>query len=337
VIGLVLVLGLQVGMGIALETVRPDWRDPVYGTRRQALRTFQHRHAGQPLVLVFGSSRSEMAICPKACPELQIDGQPAAVFNFALPGNGPLHHLLNLRRLLAEGVRPHTALIELFPPALCLAAPAEAIFDGAHLAYADLEHLAPYCGNARPLWRQYRAAHASPVSLARFSLLSRCVPGWVPWERRVDYLWDLIDETGWMRYPRETIDAVEHARGMRHAEGYIPRLVDYHLAAGPERAVQELLRLCAEHQIRVALHYMPEGPVFRGWYPAHEPHLRQTLAVRWHAEWGVPTIDTTTWYTDEALFTDSHHLLPGPARAFTPRFVPVAVAAARVPDRCGRK
>src|SRR5262245_10384942 len=51
---------LQFGMAVAIETVMPDWRDPVFGIKIRLLsRRTVHAPAHVPTVVMVGSSRVE--------------------------------------------------------------------------------------------------------------------------------------------------------------------------------------------------------------------------------------------------------------------------------------
>ena len=49
------VLLLQLGMNVAIDTVKPEWRDPEYGHRMKDLREQAAANPSQPVVVVLGS------------------------------------------------------------------------------------------------------------------------------------------------------------------------------------------------------------------------------------------------------------------------------------------
>ncbi|MGL6095103.1 MAG: hypothetical protein ACRC7O_04785, partial [Fimbriiglobus sp.] len=57
--GFVCVFLFQLGMNVALDTVRPEWRDPAYGHRDKQLRRLHRAEPGRPVVVVLGSSRTQ--------------------------------------------------------------------------------------------------------------------------------------------------------------------------------------------------------------------------------------------------------------------------------------
>ena len=65
-LGIGLALAAMLGLSGALETVKPEWRDPEYGHRLIRLRQLQSRWPDRPLVLALGTSRTQNAIDPGA-------------------------------------------------------------------------------------------------------------------------------------------------------------------------------------------------------------------------------------------------------------------------------
>src|SRR4051812_49644316 len=71
---------LQVGLVVAMEHWRPEYRDLEYGVKRALLRQRLQEQPGRPLVLVLGSSRVFNGFRPEVlpCPP----GGEAVYFNF---------------------------------------------------------------------------------------------------------------------------------------------------------------------------------------------------------------------------------------------------------------
>jgi hypothetical protein len=116
-----LFLVLQLGLTATIETCWPALRDPHYGYKVARLRQRTLLAAERPLtVVMLGSSRTTFGF-RGACIEEELTrraGRPVVVFNFGILGAGPVTELLELRRLLAEGVRPDLLLVEVMPPFL---------------------------------------------------------------------------------------------------------------------------------------------------------------------------------------------------------------------------
>src|SRR5262245_49560576 len=118
--GLVGFVALQAGFTSLLAGKLSWLRSPDYGHKLsrlcQAIRAAEHPQT----VVMLGSSRTAYGLKGSAIePILSHDrGRPVVLYNFGLHGAGPLSYLINLRRLLADGVRPDLLLIEILPPVL---------------------------------------------------------------------------------------------------------------------------------------------------------------------------------------------------------------------------
>jgi hypothetical protein len=318
-VGLGLVVLLQLGILAAVETVRPDWRDPEFGLRLRALHRRLAATPERPVILALGSSRTEMGLCPAEMPPLRLAGVEALVFNFGISGTGPVHQVVLLDRILRSGVRPAWVSVEVLPPALHFDGPVETMFDGAKLAWRDLAVVGPYCTDQHHLGRQWALARCSPLSSVRFMLVSQVVPAWLPWHCRLDYL-NRVDEHGWMSYPRRTIGPDERQRGTAkaHAE-YFANLQTYRISPAPDRALRAVLARCQAEGIAVNLHLMPESSLFRSWYEPHAWPIARDYLQRLAAEFGIALIDCREC-VDDADFADGHHLLPDGASRFTAHY-----------------
>src|SRR5262249_7123958 len=140
--GVALFAGLQLALAGVMEKWRPEWRDPEYGCKLARLQARQAEAPGRPLVVVLGSSRAALGFRPDAVAAEAVGERPV-VFNFAIAGAGPLTELLQLRRLLAAGVRPDWLVIEVMPPLLHQEWPwvEENLIHVERLAWADLRLL----------------------------------------------------------------------------------------------------------------------------------------------------------------------------------------------------
>src|SRR4051812_44856236 len=101
---------VQAGLGAGVERLWPAVRDPEFAARAEQLH--QHHPQGaasrRPLVLALGSSRTLMGLDARRLSEATAEtgDVPPLVFNFGVPGSGPMLEAVCLRRLLADGVRP---------------------------------------------------------------------------------------------------------------------------------------------------------------------------------------------------------------------------------------
>ena len=312
----------HVGLNVALDTVRPEWRDPEFGWRAKRLVDLDRGRGARPLVVALGSSRTQMGFSPADLDLGDDPGRPVA-FNLGQAGAGPVYQLLNLRRLLAAGTRPDAVLVEILPPALHDDTPGERQLypHVPRLGAADLARLAPYCDDPAVLRRNWAKVRLAPWYTLRFPLMSHVLPGFLPWQQRVDFQWRMVDAYGWSAYPFEPIPPAERARGTEAArKSYEENLAAFHVSPVPDRALRDLIGLCRREDIRVGLYLLPEGPTFRGWYP---PATRAAVADYLSGlsrECGVPVFDASDWLPDDDAFADGHHLLKSGARAFSRRF-----------------
>lgn len=310
---LVFLLG-QVALNVALETVRPEWRDPEFGWRLKAVRALDAARGSRPLVLALGSSRTQMGLSPL---DLGLGDGPV-VYNIGEAGSGPLHLLLNLRRLLDAGVTPAAVVAEVMPATLAYDGTAEGYFHDhvTRLSLADLGRLRPYCGDAAALRDRWLAHRVLPWHAQRFLLLSHWQPSLLPWQARVDFQWRLMDARGWAPFPFDHYPEAERVKQREEARRqYEHVLRDFALAPLPARALRDLVALCRERGIAVALYRMPEGSNFRGWTsPAAAAAIDDCLR-----QLDAPVFDATTWLPDDA-FVDGHHATRAGAKQFSARF-----------------
>ncbi len=306
---------LQLGLSVALERFKPEWRDPEYGLR---LRDFQATLRPAKLVAVLGSSRVQMGLNPAAF--ALPDGVGA--YNFAQSGSGPVQELLTLKRLLAAGVRPDFVLVEVLPPALSTASPVNRVGPSERYDWRDLGYLEAYGDPTHSLQAGWLRARLTPWSESRSVLLSRAGAGFLlPSAARRDFLWKQTRPGGWMPYFFETVEEGRREDGLRKTQQeYAGCLTDLTVGPVARRAYAELLALAADNGIRVAFFGMPESPRFRSWAtPATQVAVRAYLDELAVAS-GTPVADLSAWGLPETDFADGHHLLRHAADATSRRF-----------------
>ncbi|MFN4261422.1 MAG: hypothetical protein ACK4RK_19220 [Gemmataceae bacterium] len=327
----IIFVAAQGALGIGTEQLWPGLRDPEYGKKLALVRAVRSAHPNRELLLVLGSSRTAVGLRPALLDtsETRNNGSPL-VFNFGMTAAGPIRELLHLRRLLRDGVRPDGLVIEMLPT--MLNQPGH--YNEANhipltrLTWNDLPLIARYRDGqeqtsagftpATGVHRQWCQANVVPVYAQRFVLMSRCLPAWLPHDKRTDF-WEGLDAWGWFPFLRRPSDAENH-RALDYAQREHAELLHhYDITEPPNRAVREMLSICQKENIPVVLLIMPESRVFRGWYgPQTEEKLGTYLRQLRH-EFGVPCIDARAWISDEH-FLDGHHLLPDGAALFTQRF-----------------
>jgi len=259
--GLAAAATAHVGLALAVETVRPGWRDPDFGHRLPLVRHPTHR----PLVVALGSSRTQMGLRPTSL------GLPnTTVVNFSAPGAGPYHHRLTLDRLEAAGVRPDFLLVEILPAALAQVPGAEASFrpQAAMLSAADVARVSPYCDHTAGLWKSWAVNRLNSWYSLRLILLSHALSAALPRDSRQDFRWKAMDANGWLPYPYDAVAAGDRQKGLARSRAeYAATLARFRLTPGPDRALRDLVTEARRRGIRVAFYLMPESPTFRSWYP----------------------------------------------------------------------
>jgi hypothetical protein len=310
---------LQLGLVAVMESWRPEFRDPQYGSKRALLRRRLRENPGRPLALVLGSSRVQDGLRPKLLPVCPTRHGQALVFNFGMTASGPLHQLLCLHRLLADGHRPRWVFVEVVPSLLPLEDTGDDLIKPERQGWADLAFLRRYCAHPGQMYLRWAQARLVPWFSCRFCLLSRYRPSWIPPGNRGEDPWHTLDRSGWLRLPSPIAPAA-YARGVDLARReHAPALQHFHIAPAPDRALRELLALCRQERIEAALLVMPEGSAFRNWYsPAARARFGRYLAAL-SREYGAPVVDARTWVPDDG-FCDGHHLVPDGAALFTYRF-----------------
>ncbi len=326
--GLLFFACLQLGLDAAMERWRPELRDLEYGAKRSRLRARRRENPGRPLLLVLGSSRTNLGFRPDALPELPAvappDGGPARpplVFNFSLMGSGPVLELLCLNRLLAEGVRPDWVLLESWPPHWNQEGERAEVFRIAvtRLAWGDLDVVRRYHPRPDLLCQSWYLSRLAPWSSNRFQLLTRYARDWLPREPRRDDQWNKINPWGWLPYQGSLEPGEVRRRAVRVRDSFQPVLRDFHISPVADRALREVLALCRQQGIRAAILFMPETREFQSWYPPGARDKADRYLRGLSVEYGASFIDAHDWIADEE-FADGFHLLPSGAAAFTRRF-----------------
>ena len=307
-------------MGIAVETVKPEWRDPEYGHRLTQVRQLKRTHPSRPFIVAIGSSRTQMGLSPADMALADEPGSPL-VYNFGQAGAGALRVLLTLLRLLDDGVRPDYVLIEWFPAALTANGPAEeqAQAWAARLGAGDLRRLEPYCDHPAQLTHQWASNRLVPWYAYRLTLMSHWQPGWLRWQDRLSYQWDQLDPFGWMPYPVDTVTESIRAVGMEQVrKQYEPQIAHFRIGASSDRIVRDLILRCRTEGVPIAFYATPEGPTVRSWYRSEVRETLAKYAATLAQEYGVPMFDSADGFAEDE-FADGHHLLRAGAVRFSQR------------------
>jgi hypothetical protein len=316
-------LVIQLGLAVAIERWLPDLRDPEYGSRALRLERRIARTSHDPLtVVMLGSSRTTLGF--KAgqieAPLQQALGRPVISYNLGFTGAGPLMQLIELHRLLALRVRPNLLLVEVLAP---LMAGQMGKYELYRLPlnrawHNELAILERYGRSREEMDSAWWHDWPIPWYSHRYAIVSRFFPACLPYQRRMDWAF-VADESGWAPAPINRDSPQRHRQALENARNeYAPYLNGFQLGGPGPQALRELLDLCRQEQIRVALVLMPEGSEFRALYsPAAWSEIATFLGEISH-EYAIPVVNAREWIVDED-FSDSHHLLLRGASAFTER------------------
>lgn len=326
--GVAAFLILQIGLGIAGECILLI-KDPGYADKELRLSRQEAAYPGAPAVVMLGTSRTGFAFhAGRIREQLARDlGGPAMAFNFGIPASGPVTHVVYLRRLLAEGHRPDFLLVEVLPPTLAElpGGPLESRFlFGDRLRHGEVDTVIGYGFPEKEIREKWRGTIVAPWYAMRFPILGRIFPSALPWHLRFD--WSRTkDPTGWSTPIVSSVTPEQYAAGLKRAAGeYSAILAGMHPTGGGARALEDLLKVCRESDIPVALVLMPESAGFRELYsPATTERLYRFLN-RLREDYCCGLVDARDWLPDSA-FTDGHHMLQSGAEVFSDRLLREAI------------
>lgn len=305
---------IQMGLLFILMRVAPWLRDAPYALKAQQLQQRLKSDEKPLFVLMLGSSRTTYGLHGLSMEEQLSSalGRPAVVFNFGRPGAGPIYNYLNLRRLVAEGMRPDLLLLEVLPFRL-----------GAQHGPVDVTELylplnslrADELGLVDRYARGGRTVNRSawwqsclmPGYEYRQALLSVIMPTFVPALERTNSFKDM-DAAGWMARPfvpgdQQRMAVAEQA----NCQCIRDELDGFRLTSSSAEALEDCLQFCKREGIATVLVLMPETQEFQEWYPA--PIWKQLtcymdILSKRHK---VPVIDARNWVRPEH-FADSQHV-----------------------------
>jgi hypothetical protein len=310
-------LGLAVAFVAVMDLRFPHWTDREYAARRQIILDRQADHPDRPFLAVIGSSRVGAGFVPEELsPIHDTTGRCVNVFNVSHLGAGPRMNLLQLHRLLRDGIKPRWVVLELFVPHL-------------QREPTTLSELSlPDVGSFGRYWQgdnlAGKAAEYRLTAMVRYrgALLESIAPEFS--SVRPVSLRAYGGDSGWLR--RESLGDGERAALRRTVERQCRQLIaDWRMDPLLDGATRDLLMLCRERGIRVALVLFPETTEFRSWYgPGVEDQIQDYLA-RLRFECGIPIHDARDWMPD-ACFIDQHHLSNSGAAEFSARLEKEVIA-----------
>lgn len=297
----------------------PRMPERVWSWKRQRLREIATGHPDRPLLVMFGTSRTEGALDADRLNGLPgPDGKPVVAYNAGVPTGGPMRQLVMLRDMLEAGVRPNLLLVEFAPPLLNRPrrglSSEEEWLSPAWMATRDLMLMWPYLTRPARVRREWVLSRVAPFYIFRNNLhtsLQQSLSLHPPLPERPHDPWGRLT-----RYPTTAEEIAERVKVAR--EMYEESLGQLELAEGPCRAVRDLVACCRREQVPLVFVLLPESTEFRSWYRPEGLRAARDLLKSVQEEHGVPVIDGTDWL-DDRDFVDGHHVQPRGAQVFTDR------------------
>jgi len=326
---------VQAVLAATIELALPEARDPEYAVRERRLLA-QMTGGERRLWLVLGSSRTQLGL-QAAKLSASDDREAPLVFNFGMPGCGPLMQTVCFERLLARGVRPEKVFVEVNPALLARRdgePMEERMLDGARLSPGELARVLPYYCEPRRVLGKWAAAWLLPCH-RRSAELRRLLAGGHD-ASDSDAADRLMDDYGWQHVPAPADAARRRELTKLAADQYDGALATFEPGPVQRKLLDQLLARCRQESIEAALVLMPEGTSFGRLYGPRSESVLQRLLAELHREHDVAVIDARRWVADE-LFSDGHHLLPAGATAFTARFARETLPVRVVSDATQRR
>ncbi len=299
------------GFLVAMETRFPHWTDREYAARRDMALQCHEENPERPMLAVIGGSRVGTGFFPEEMGPLHDkSGQQISVVNFSHLGAGPRMNLLQLHRLLREGITPTSIVVEIVPAHLC-----SEITTIADLSLADVSILRPHWNDKQLL---INPAKARLKGLFRFrnGFLDTVAPDFSTSPPL--HLSRYGGNPRWLEsHPRATTDKADLIREIRWQ--FQERMLNWRIDPELDAAMRAILELCKERGIRASIALFPESSEFRSWYAPGVEERIQRYFTGLCDEYALPFYDCREWM-DDGDFHDPHHMTPEGARRFSVKF-----------------
>jgi hypothetical protein len=321
--GLVILVSAQLALCRALQSPTFVLADPEYQLKLAYLKArLSKQPPGTPLVIMLGSSRVGVGICPDAVASVSSEAGPRPLlFNFALCRSNPVMELVCLRRLLADGMRPDCVLIELYPLFFNQAG----LGDHDHIKELDRRRfqtrdwplLARYHPQFQDIRDGWHADRFEPAHSHRDLILEQWLPRWQP--RLHGLEWQCVDEWGWLDHPRwrgiPRVIRQQHIEATR--AGFAHQVARFAPQQASHRALLEICELCRRRGIKAGFVLLPDilDPIYSAEYVEQSGAYIERLSKAV----SVPVIDLSQQCSEDD-FRDCHHMEPAAARRFTAWF-----------------
>jgi hypothetical protein len=309
--------GLLVGAVLLLNVVvdrTPRLYDPEFGGRLDLLRQRLAETPNRPLLFFVGSSRIGNGLHPEEMPEVRTaGGEPVLAFNFGHLAGGPIMSLIQVQRLLHEGIRPQWLVIEMAP--LIMTGESTGTLTTESGA-GDLPTLFRYIDPGQ-VALVYLRSRLNPWYKHRQTLLEMFAPALAcPRDEQDDMRLNAQGGDNFWISPRVLAPDEIRKRTNKALAGVRDRLQDYHIAPDADRALRELLALCRREGIAAMLVMTPESTEFRSVYSKAAHRRIAAYVADIERTCGVPVVDGRGWVPDEC-FTDGHHVMRSGGLIFT--------------------
>jgi hypothetical protein len=318
--GVIFYVVVQLVANYLVNLGRPLWAE-VWRTKWPRLCEVAENETDRPLVVMLGSSRTDCALQAGRLNEgSSPDVKPFRIYNFGVPLGGPISELLHLRGLIDRGIRPRLLLVEVLPPFFNKTAPGVANEDtwplAAWVTLPELVRLWPYFPRPTVQLGQWTEARVACCYHFRPYIQQQMHFYLFPAPRRI--LTDAVHDPWGYKIPG---NFTLQERASSYATVYqlfFAGLRNFKLAKEPSQALRDLLALCRQENIPVALVLMPESSFFRSWYSPEARNSTRRLLAELQSTFQVPLIDANCWMKDEDFY-DFHHLQIQGAEQFTRR------------------
>lgn len=319
--GLAFFVAVQLGVSWLQGHWQPEWRDPEYARRKAVLEHALAAHPGRPLVLFLGTSRTALGLRPDVIDVVRdTSGPKPLVFNFGVPGAGPVRNLVLMNRLLRAGIRPEAVVVEFWPPFLSteIGDNEFAWIDPTTLGWDDVRLLWRFAAAPRGLAEQWLAARLGASWANRTLLLRKMDPGFLAPQLAVAdrSMYPPLDPWGWITNLSHSHAATRATYEEKARARFAYLLAHYRLSPLADHALRELLGRCRRAGIRTALVWMPESPHFWDWYQADTRQTSEAYFRQLGRDFDATLIDARHWLPVE-LFTDGCHPVRTGAAAYS--------------------
>jgi len=307
-----------VALTSAVETVKPEWRDPEFGHRLRQLRKWKAEAPNRPLVLILGSSRAQMGISPRAM-DMPNGSNDPLVYNFGYRGASPLWTWLILMRLLDCGIKPEFVVVQLALAECVDHKPAEQQLRewASRLSLADIRRLRPYMVDKWSFSSHWLTTRPAAWSGFSAGIRSELLPRWQSRRLRSEYTWEIMDEYGYVSYPSNQVNAAERDRWMHEAFHIHRRSISGAPISDIVRQVHcDLVARCMAEGIRVGFTWAPESQIYREAYGKGGTRSMTEYTLFLTEELNLTVFPAPVGLAEEH-FADGYHLLPGAAKKYS--------------------